>query len=734
MSKSITGSGSLNLTLNELRLLQITTTSIESTNATVTNQLTGNNANFSGVLSVGSLTITGSFTVVDFVSTGTITGNDLTITGTMTYKGQDIDVRFVSLAQLNAALASYVLTSTLNTTLSNYVLTSALNTALSDYVLTTALNTTLSDYVLTTALNTALSHYVLTTALNTALALYVDKASAQTIAGVKTFSNNIILESLPTDNTDDNNRYIPFQGVNNILHSDSKLLFNPVGNMLTAGKITAEETITSAHITATTEIETPLITMTTGTIFNHVSESPPTNVYMGFRGSNTGVAFNMAFWNDGHVRFNSLGIGYRFYHTSNEVMQLTANTLDCKNNLLVRGTIRIETATTASADTYYSVLIRDADGEIITDTELVFNTFQNILKTRSFTVENRIRFSDENGTNTATDDTEYGVMSRDPNTQMRYSTNASINGDYDGNDNARLTINKVDATIVDADTLNCGTIKDATSVDFSIGSSTVLSIDASDTTIINDLICLSVDNSTTNSDLPLLLRESSGLISKSNTANLSYNANSDTLKIGQVYVDNPLIFQGTSVIPLNYTITIGHTNSIKTIDAVGSGLNTNKWGGGTILSILRSGVKATSYGSNSDFIVWNAYNDSSNIPTSFTIGYSGLWRIKIMVTYNNQSSSYRVVPILKLLLNGATTIEEGTEMNYIRYSQGRIGTVTWEDTIHLTALNTLQFQTYINVGSTASFTSSVSSSNFAMTDFMFTATFLGPLTQYDRTP
>jgi len=195
---------------------------------------------------------------------------------------------------------------------------------------------------------------------------------------------------------------------------------------------------------------------------------------------------------------------------------------------------------------------------------------------------------------------------------MRYSTNASVNGDYDGNDNARLTIHKVDAqtittpmvdaTIVDADTLNCGTIKDPISVDFSIGSSTALSIDTSNTTIINDLICLSVDNSTTNSDLPLLLRESSGEIAKSNTSNLSYNPSSDTLKIGNIIADNPLIFQGTSLIPLNYTISIGHADSIKLIDAVGSGLNTNKWGGGTVLSILRSGVKATSYGSNSDWI------------------------------------------------------------------------------------------------------------------------------------
>jgi len=116
------------------------------------------------------------------------------------------------------------------------------------------------------------------------------------------------------------------------------------------------------------------------------------------------------------------------------------------------------------------------------------------------------------------------------------------------------------------------------------------------------------------------------------------------------------------------------------------------------------------------------------------IGFTVLWRIKAMVTYNNSSSSYRVVPILKLLLNGTTTLEEGTEINYIRYAQGRVGTITWEDTLHLTALNNIQFQTYINVGSTATFTSSVSSYYFALTDFMFTATLLGPLTQYDRTP
>ena len=182
MSKSITGSGSLNLTLNELRLLEIKATSIEATNATITNQLNGNNGNFTGTLSVGNFSVTGTFTVVDFVSTGTITANNIICNGEITYKSQTLDNRFVTNTTLTTILNDYVLTSDLNNTLNNYVLTTDLNNTLNNYVLTTTLNSTLNNYVLTIDLNNILNNYV-------------DISSTQTITGTKTFDNDVTINS-----------------------------------------------------------------------------------------------------------------------------------------------------------------------------------------------------------------------------------------------------------------------------------------------------------------------------------------------------------------------------------------------------------------------------------------------------------------------------------------------------------------------------------------------------------
>ena len=108
MSKSITGSGSLNLTLNELRLLEIKATSIESINAIISNTLSGNNAVFSGTINTIGLSVSGTFTVVDFVSTGTITANNIICNGEITYKNETLDNRFVTNTNLTTILNNYV--------------------------------------------------------------------------------------------------------------------------------------------------------------------------------------------------------------------------------------------------------------------------------------------------------------------------------------------------------------------------------------------------------------------------------------------------------------------------------------------------------------------------------------------------------------------------------------------------------------------------------------------------
>jgi hypothetical protein len=101
---------------------------------------------------------------------------------------------------------------------------------------------------------------------------YVTTNTAQTISGIKTFQNkqefyeiettgdvdiggnvsvngNVVVTSLPQDNTDNNFRYITFQGVGNVLHGDSKLTFNPSTNTLSIAILNIGQLLTTSNNT-----------------------------------------------------------------------------------------------------------------------------------------------------------------------------------------------------------------------------------------------------------------------------------------------------------------------------------------------------------------------------------------------------------------------------------------------------------------------------------------------------
>ena len=90
MSKSITGSGSLNLTVQELRLLEIKASLISAINATIDNLLTAVNANFTGLVTITDLTISGTVTVDNITVLDTLTAEYIIanqgITGDLTGK------------------------------------------------------------------------------------------------------------------------------------------------------------------------------------------------------------------------------------------------------------------------------------------------------------------------------------------------------------------------------------------------------------------------------------------------------------------------------------------------------------------------------------------------------------------------------------------------------------------------------------------------------------------------
>ena len=128
MSKSITGAGTLNLSVQELRFLELKVSLLTATNATVDNLLQSVNAVITGTLTVGDMSISGTFTLVNLTSSGTITANNVTASGTITGVG---------IACTNITASSTVTTPNLTTTGTVKVgnLTNATGTTVHDILL-----------------------------------------------------------------------------------------------------------------------------------------------------------------------------------------------------------------------------------------------------------------------------------------------------------------------------------------------------------------------------------------------------------------------------------------------------------------------------------------------------------------------------------------------------------------------------------------------------------------------
>lgn len=220
---------------------------------------------------------------------------------------------------------------------------------------------------------------------------------------------------------------------------------------------------------------------------------------------------------------------------------------------------------------------------------------------------------------------------------------------------------------------------------------------------------------------------------------IDFGSLESTNAAAKITVQQPIQYGGGIYVqPLNYTIKIGTTDLIRTIDtASGTGFNSGKYGNGVTLSILRSGVKTTSYGQDTELITWNPYIDATNTATNFTLGgLPGLWDIKMTCKYTSAQAgnSNRVNPIVRAILNNTTAIDGGDQSSYIRHNMGRVGGIVWHNKIYLNTNDSIRFDTYVNLGAVINFTSVMTSTDFDLSDFMFIATFLGPLDEYDKTP
>ena len=117
------------------------------------------------------------------------------------------------------------------------------------------------------------------------------------------------------------------------------------------------------------------------------------------------------------------------------------------------------------------------------------------MRSRNLYIENSISFVDQDNNSIATGALEYQVVSRHPTSKnLRRSLNATINGDYDGNDNARITIHAIDAQTITTPILLTDTTEDATDINFnnvstphSFTNSVVMNKSTSDVIILKNL-------------------------------------------------------------------------------------------------------------------------------------------------------------------------------------------------------------------------------------------------------
>lgn len=345
MSKSITGNGSLNLTLNELRLLEIKSSNIESTNATISNALT-----VQGTLTANNFSITGTFTLTNLEATGLIDAFNVDVENQLLYKTEDTDDRYIRKSGsvnetisgtktfsnnviCNSSVATNELKGLNNVSIyaragSDFAYAEKLNinvtnsTFYNDVIVgTTSNNENLTVYgngivsggvvagaVATTGALTKNSINVLNQTENDAR--YIQLSTTDFSITNMTLSGFVKLSNPLTETTISTDQKIMFLDTDNKLTTNADFTFKPDTKTLKVPKI--EATLSTTNIRCLSGLSEGRIDFDSGSIFDH----HPGDVYLGMIGSKSDIGYQVAFWNTGETRHRA-NTRYRWYIQDN---------------------------------------------------------------------------------------------------------------------------------------------------------------------------------------------------------------------------------------------------------------------------------------------------------------------------------------------------------------------------------------------------------------------------------
>lgn len=468
MSKSISGGlGAVNLTIQELRLIDGKFTDLTASNGTISNQLNGNDATFTGTISTNNFSVTGTFSLSNLTVSGLIDAYKLDVENELKYKTEDTDDRYIrksgsvnetitgtktfSSIICNTSVATnelkglndvsiyaragsdfaYAEKLKINVTNSTFYNDVIIGTASNNENLTvygtgiysgglvsstlgttgaitknsvTVLNQTESDaryFQLTTTdfsiTNMTASGFLkLTNTINEAtintqqplLFLNADnkiavnsnlsfvpstaKINASSISVTGNIEgNDIKLNSMASPSTVTSVEYpLLFHGFNNhIQKASSGLTYNNSNNTLSVENIQA--TLNTTNVRCNSD---GLIQFDSGTISDH-----QTDAYLGFKSiGNTLTGYNIGLWGDGHIRFNALNAGYRFYMARTQNGATVVEQVFRINNsdILLERPLLLNSSSLTSPDTTsveYKLLFSGENGYVQASSSLTYN-------------------------------------------------------------------------------------------------------------------------------------------------------------------------------------------------------------------------------------------------------------------------------------------------------------------------------------------------------------------------
>jgi len=263
MSKSISGSGSLNLTVQELRFLEIKATLITAINATIDNLLTAVNANFTGLVTITNLTISESVTVENMTVLENLTAQYITanqgITGDLTGA---VNIETTTPTNTGGLRIPFIDGATPTTSSPDGLLTSSHKLRfdestgtliISNYVSVPILAVT--TYAMITPTTSTEDEEYKVAMFGNGNELTGDSMTYNCFENRLTVPNLQVtggLEITPATSTADIGYEVAFFGLNNALTGDTTMTFNPLDTRLTVADLQITNDITIQALNNTT--------------------------------------------------------------------------------------------------------------------------------------------------------------------------------------------------------------------------------------------------------------------------------------------------------------------------------------------------------------------------------------------------------------------------------------------------------------------------------------------------